>query len=65
MRYLFSNLPAENFLPNDAKYAAMGSKGLFSFREPGRVWGLSCQYSHGVNKVIFHFEVCQITLPYI
>lgn len=64
MRYLFSNLPAENFLPNDAEYAAMGI-GVFSFHGPGKVWGLCCQFSHGVNKVIPNSAVCQIILSHV
>lgn len=64
MRYSFSNLPAENFLPNDAKYAAM-EIGFFSFHRPGRAQGLCCQFSHGVNKVIFHSAVCHIKLSHV
>lgn len=63
MRYLFSNLPAENFLPNDAKYVAMGI-GLFSFHGPGRVWGfpvsfhmVSTRSSSTLKSVKSHYPI--------
>lgn len=44
------NSPAENFLPKDAKYAAM-EIGAFSLPRPEGASGLCCQLPHRVNSV--------------